>query len=158
LLDVLGRRCEVSADSGRAMTPLGEPPVAVLVHDPALLSDRELLDAAAAAARLALDNARLYAQVRAQLEEVRASRQRIATAGASERRRLERDLHDGAQQRLLGMGFALGTLRTRLDNPSDRELVRELEQELRAAIAELRDFAHGIRPAVLTDQGLVPAL
>jgi signal transduction histidine kinase len=158
LLDVLGRRCEVPADGSRAVTPLGEPPVAVLVHDPALLSDRELLDAAATAARLALDNARLYAQVRAQLEDVRASRQRIAAAADTERRRLERDLHDGAQQRLLGLGFALGTLRTRLDNPAHRELVRELEQELRAAISELRDFAHGIRPAVLTDQGLAPAL
>lgn len=158
LLDVLGQRCEVPADGSRAVTPLGEPPVAVLVHDPALLSDRELLHTAGTAARLALDNARLYAQVRAQLEEMRASRQRIAAAADTERRRLERDLHDGAQQRLLGVGFALGALRTRLDSPADRELVRELEHDLRAAIAELRDFAHGIRPAILTDQGLAPAL
>jgi signal transduction histidine kinase len=158
LLDVQGRRYEVPVDGSRAVTPLGEPPVAVLVHDPALLSDRELLDTAATAARLALDNARLYAQVRAQLDEVRASRQRIAAAADTERRRLERDLHDGAQQRLLGVGFTMSTLRTRLVSPADRELVRELEQELRAAVAELRDFAHGIRPAILTDQGLVPAL
>jgi signal transduction histidine kinase len=132
--------------------------VAVLVHDPALLEDRALLDTAATAARLALDNARLYAQVRAQLEQVRASRLRIAAAADMERQRLERDLHDGVQQRLLGIGFTLGVLRTRLDSPADQEMIGELEQELRAAIGELRDFAHGIRPAILTDQGLAPAL
>jgi signal transduction histidine kinase len=137
---------------------LGEPPVAVVVHDPALAERSELLEAAATAARLALDNARLYAEVRAQLGEVRASRQRIAAAADMERQRLERDLHDGAQQRLLGIGFMLGVLRTRLSNPTDQEMVHELEQELRTAIAELRDFAQGIRPAILTDQGLAPAL
>jgi signal transduction histidine kinase len=158
LLDVLGLGCDPPPDGSRAVTPLGEPPVAVLVHDPALLGDRELLDTAATAARLALDNARLYAQVRAQLEEVRASRLRIAAAADMQRQQLERDLHDGAQQRLLGMGFMLGVLRTRLDSPDDQEMVRELEQELRSAIGELRDFAQGIRPAVLTDQGLAPAL
>ena len=158
LLDVLGRRCDVPSDGSRTVTPLGDPPVAVLVHDPELLEDRDLLDTAATAARLALDNARLYAQARAQLEEVLASRQRITAAADLERQRLERDLHDGAQQRLLGMGFMLGILRTRLRTPADREMVRELEQELRTAIAELRDFAHGIRPAILTDQGLAPAL
>jgi signal transduction histidine kinase len=158
LLNVGGERCEVPADGSRAVTPLGEPPVAVLVHDSALLSDLELLQTAGTAARLALDNARLYAQERAQLEEMRASRQRIAAAADTERRRLERDLHDGAQQRLLGVGFALAALRTRLDRPADRELVNELEQDLRAAIAELRDLAHGIRPAILTDQGVAPAL
>jgi signal transduction histidine kinase len=140
------------------LTPLGKPPVAVLVHDPALLGDRELLDAAVAAARLALDNARLYAEVHAQLAEVRASRQRSAAAADRERQRLERDLHDGAQQRLLAIGFMLGVLRTRLGNPADQEMVHELEQELRTAMAELRDFAQGIRPAILTDQGLAPAL
>ena len=158
LLDVSGRRYDALPDAGRALTPLGEAPVAVLVHDPALLGDRELLDAAAAAARLALDNARLYAEVRAQLGQVRASRQRITAAADMERQRLERDLHDGAQQRLLGIGFMLGVLRTRLGNPADQEMVHELDQELRTAIAELRDLAQGIRPAVLTDQGLAPAL
>jgi signal transduction histidine kinase len=123
-----------------------------------LTDDRELLQAAATAARLALDNARLYAEVRAQLAEVNASRQRIVTAADAERRRLERDLHDGAQQRLLGIGFTLGLLRRRLTGSADRDLVDELERDLRAAITELRDFAHGIRPVLLTDQGLAPAL
>ncbi|MFC0111798.1 sensor histidine kinase [Kibdelosporangium aridum] len=67
-------------------------------------------------------------------------------------------MHDGAQQRFLGIGLALGVLRSRLDHGPHRELVDELEQELRAAIRELREVAQGIRPAVLTDQGLVPAI
>jgi signal transduction histidine kinase len=158
LLDVAGRRYVPPTDGSRSLTPLGEPQVAVLVHDPALTDDRELLQAAATAARLALDNARLYAEVRAQLAEVNASRQRIVTAADAERRRLERDLHDGAQQRLLGIGFTLGLLRRRLTGSADRDLVDELERDLRAAITELRDFAHGIRPVLLTDQGLAPAL
>jgi signal transduction histidine kinase len=158
LLDVQGQRYDLPHDGDRTLTPLGEPPVAVVMHDRALAERSELLDAAAAAARLALDNARLYAEVRAQLAEVQASRQRIAAAADKERQRLERDLHDGAQQRLLGIGFMLGALGTRLNEPADREMVNELEHELRLAIAELRDFAHGIRPAVLTDQGLGPAL
>jgi signal transduction histidine kinase len=158
-LDVSGLPYETPDDGAQSVTPLGgDPPVAVLIHDPALLDDRELLAAAGAAARLALDNARLHAEVRAQLAEVRASRQRIAAAADSERQRLERDLHDGTQQRLLGVGLALGALRGRLGSVTERALVAELEQELRAAIRELRDLAQGIRPAVLTDQGLGPAL
>jgi signal transduction histidine kinase len=157
LIDVSGRPYKPPRDGSRSVTPLGDPPMAVLVHDPELSENRELLDAAAAAARLALDNARLQAEVRAQLAEVRASRQRIAAAADAERQRLERDLHDGAQQRLLGVGLALGVLRGRLAGV-ERDLVDELERELRAAIGELRELAQGIRPAVLTDQGLPPAL
>jgi signal transduction histidine kinase len=157
LLDVSGQIHEQPRDGSRTVTPLGNPPVAMLVHAPDLADDQELLDAAACAARLALDNARLHADARAQLTEVQASRQRIAAAADSERQRLERDLHDGAQQRLLGVGLALGVLRTRVGD-TERQMVDEMEQELRTAIAELRDLAHGIRPAVLTDQGLAPAL
>jgi len=156
-LDVAGHPYEPPTDGSRALTALGDPPVAVLVHDPALSEDSELLDAAAAAARLALDNARLQAEVRAQLAEVQASRQRIAAAADTERQRLERDLHDGAQQRLLGVGLSLGVLRSSLGS-ADRDLIDELERELRTAIGELRNLAQGIRPAVLTDQGLEPAL
>ncbi|MGW2788002.1 sensor histidine kinase [Streptomyces populi] len=157
-LDVAGRRYSPPDDASRTLTPLGDPPTAVLVHDPELADSRQLLHAAATAARLALENARLHAEVRAQLQEVRASRQRIAAAADTERRRLERDLHDGAQQRLLGLGLALATLRSKLPVTDDRALVDELENELRAAIGELRELARGIRPAVLTDQGLAPAL
>ena len=156
-LDVDGAAYRPPADGSRTLTPLGNPPVAVLLHDPTLTQDRELLDAAGGAARLALDNARLQSEVRAQLAEVQASRHRIATAADSERQRLERDLHDGAQQRLLGVGLRLGALRGALDRAS-RDLVDELERELRTAISELRELAQGIRPTVLTDQGLAPAL
>lgn len=157
MLDVSGRLIQPPRDGSRSVTPLGNPPLAMLVHASDLAEDQELLDAAATAARLALENARLHADIRAQLTEVQASRQRIAAAADAERQRLERDLHDGAQQRLLGVGLALGVLRTRVAD-AERLLVDEMEQELRTAIAELRDLAQGIRPAVLTDQGLAPAL
>jgi signal transduction histidine kinase len=162
-VDVDGRPARVEVDDpARVVTPLGDrsAPLGVLVHDPALLEHRELLDAAGAAARLALENARLQAEVRAQLAEVRASRARLVDVADAERRRLERDLHDGAQQRLLGMGMTLQTLRGRLpvvDAGTDR-LFQEATGELRSALRELRDLAQGIHPAVLTDQGLTAAL
>ncbi|MBG0561287.1 sensor histidine kinase [Actinoplanes aureus] len=155
LLDVTGQRIRVA--DGLAQTPLGEPPVAVLVHDPCL-TEEPLLPAAANAARLALDNARLYAEVQAQLIEIRASRQRLVAAVDRQRRRLERDLHDGAQQRLLGIGYILAVLRSGLSRPADRELVAEIDARLRRTIAELRGVAQLLRPPVLTDQGLGPGL
>lgn len=155
LLDVSGRPIEAEPDGVRMR--LGDPPVAVLFHDPDLAEQRDLLESAGAAARLALDNARLNAEVRAQLAEIRAAGQRLVAAADAERQRLERDLHDGAQQRLVGIGLALGSLRARL-GVADQDMVDELENELRVALRELRDVAHGIRPAVLTDQGLPPAL
>jgi signal transduction histidine kinase len=163
LVDVDGNRVDAPLpDAGRALTRLGDgpAPLALLLHDRALLEHPELLDAAGAAARLALENARLQAEVRAQLAEVRASRARLVDVADTERRRLERDLHDGAQQRLLGMGMTLQTLRGRLpgdDSGTDR-LIEEATAELRSALRELRDVAQGIHPAVLTDQGLTAAL
>jgi signal transduction histidine kinase len=149
-------------DSGRAVTVLGpaEAPVAALVHDPVLLERPALLEAAGAAARLALENERLQAALRLQLEEVRASRARIVQAGDDERRRLERNLHDGAQQRLLGLGLALQLARATLGPAADgtATLLAEAEEELRAALDELRELARGIHPAILTDQGLDAAL
>jgi signal transduction histidine kinase len=146
----------------RAVTVLGpaHSPVAALLHDPALLERRGLLEAAGAAARLALENERLQAELRAQLVELRASRTRIVQAGDEERRRLERNLHDGAQQRLLSMGLALQLVRAQLGPETNGavELISEAEGELRAALDELRDLAHGIHPAILTDQGLPAAL
>jgi signal transduction histidine kinase len=147
--------------SGRAVTTLGpaNAPVAALVHDPVLLERRGLLAAAGAAARLALENERLQAELRAQLAELRASRARIVTAGDDERRRLERDLHDGAQQRLLGLGLALQLARAQLGQANGTsELLSEADAELRAALDELRELARGIHPAVLTEQGLSAAL
>lgn len=146
----------------RAVTVLGpsDAPVAALVHDPTLLERRGLLEAAGAAARLALENERLQAELRAQLSELRASRTRIVQTGDVERRRLERNLHDGAQQRLLSLGLALQLARAQLGPETNGavELLSEAEDELRAALDELRELARGIHPAILTDQGLASAL
>jgi signal transduction histidine kinase len=148
-------------DRTRSTTLVGETsqPLVVLIHDPTLDDEPELLVAAGSAARLALDNARLHAEVIAQLAEVRASRSRIIAAADEARRRLERDLHDGAQQRLIAIGLALQLLRSQLTgNHAAAELLTETEHELTGAIRELRELAAGIHPAVLTDQGLRPAL
>jgi signal transduction histidine kinase len=146
----------------RAVTVLGpaEAPVAALLHDPVLLERRGLLEATGAAARLALENERLQAELRVQLAELRASRARIVRAGDDERRRLERNLHDGAQQRLLGLGLALQLARAELGDEANgaARLLDEAEDELRSALDELRELARGIHPAVLTDQGLGAAL
>jgi signal transduction histidine kinase len=148
--------------AARAVTPIGPAgePLAMMVHDPALLERRALLDAAGAAAHLALENERLHAELRAQLAEIRASRARIVEAGDLERRRLERDLHDGAQQRLLGIGLALQLAQAQLGPEANgvAGLLAEADGELRAALDELRELARGIHPAVLTEQGLGPAL
>jgi signal transduction histidine kinase len=148
--------------SGRAVTVLGpaDAPVAALVHDSVLLERRGLLTAAGAAARLALENERLQAELRVQLAELRASRARIVAAGDDERRRLERDLHDGAQQRLLSLGLALQLVRSSLgaDANGATELLGDAEAELGAALEELRQLAQGIHPAVLTEHGLGAAL
>ena len=162
-VDAQGRPRELPAPgSDRAVTVLGpgEAPVAALVHDPALLERGALLEAAGAAARLALENERLQAELRAQLAELRSSRARIVSVGDAERRRLERDLHDGAQQRLLSLGLALHLVRAHLgaDANGAAELLAEADVELRAALDELRELARGIHPAVLTEQGLDPAL
>jgi signal transduction histidine kinase len=162
-VDSHGRPLELpSSASDRAVTVLGpaHAPVAALMHDPVLLERRGLVEAAGAAARLALENERLQAELRAQLAELRASRARIVQAGDDERRRLERNLHDGAQQRLLGLGLALQLARSTLGPEANgaAELLGEAEHELRRALDELRELARGIHPAILTDQGLGPAL
>ncbi len=158
-----GRPVELPAsDADRAVTVLGpaEAPAAALVHDPVLLEQPALLRSAGAAVRLALENERLQADLRLQLAEVRASRARIVDAGDDERRRLERDLHDGAQQRLLSLGLALQLVRSELGPRANgaATLLDEAEAELGAALEELRELAHGIHPAVLTERGLAPAL
>ena len=162
-VDAEGSIVEVaSVTPGRTATTVhgAEEPVAILVHDPALAEEPELMDAVAATARLALENQRLHVELRAQLDEVRASRARIVAAGDVERRRLERDLHDGAQQRLLALGIALQLARAELPEgtASADELLADAEQELREALDELRELARGIHPAILTDGGLAPAL
>jgi signal transduction histidine kinase len=142
----------------RAVTFVGDR-LAAIVHDPIFLDQPAMLEAAGSAAHLALENARLQAELRLQLAELRESRARIVRAGDEERRRLERDLHDGAQQRLLGVGMALQLLRSSVAG-DDRAsaLVDETEVEVQGALRELRELARGIHPAVLTDQGLGSAI
>jgi signal transduction histidine kinase len=157
-VDEQGKPLEVAASGpGRAVTLVGpkEEPIAALLHDERLLGQRSLLEAAGSAARLALENTRLQAELRAQLAELRTSRRRIISAGDTERRRLERDLHDGAQQRLLALGLALQLLR---DHQSDRQLLEQAEAELQTALRELRDLARGIHPSILSERGLAAAV
>jgi signal transduction histidine kinase len=135
--------------------------VAVIVHDPSLDEEPELLSAAAAAARFALENGRLHAQVRAQLVQVQESRRRIVTAGDEQRRRIERDIHDGAQQRLVALALDLRATQRRLGGRVDPDLERVLTgavEELQVAVSELRELARGVHPAILTEEGLGGAL
>ena len=163
--DASGVRVSLPPEGGRrAVTVLrgdeGEP-VAALLYDASLLDEPRLVDAVAATARLALENARLQAETQRQLTEVRESRQRIVTAADDERRRIERDLHDGAQQRLVALALELRTAQRRLGESSDPELERLLEasvSELQAAVGDLRELARGVHPAVLTEEGLAAAL
>ena len=147
--------------SPRAMTVIerGGERVAALVHDPWLLDEPELLRAVTAAAGIAIENARLQVELRARLEELRGSRTRIIEAGQRERQRLERNLHDGAQQRLVALALELRLLEHRLGD--DPEAARRLESarlEVTGSLAELREIAHGIHPAVVTAHGLPVAL
>jgi signal transduction histidine kinase len=146
---------------GRATTMIGNKGerVAALLHDPALDGEPELLDGVAAAAAIALENARLHAELRARLDELRGSRARIVEAGDSERRRLERNLHDGAQQRLVGVALQLQLLRTRIrrDPETAEELAAAATDEITESLQELRELARGLHPAVL-EHGLEAAL
>ena len=157
-----GLPMQLPASPDRAVTHLdGEDgPLAAMVHDPALAEQRQLIDGVRAVARLALENERLHAEVKAQLEEVRASRQRIVSAADDERRRVERNLHDGAQQRLVSLSLALGMAQSKAADasPEVAATLAAAGAELREAISELRELARGIHPAILTEAGLGPAL
>jgi len=161
-VDDEGRNIDVPAPTTeRAVTPIirSGKPVAVVMHDASLTGslDREL----GSAARLAIENEQLRAEVRAQIDSLRRSRMRITERGDAERRRLERDLHDGAQQRLLALSFDLRLARTAAENDGDERLVKTLSTaigEAQTALEELRELAHGIYPAVLTEAGLATAL
>ncbi|CAM3419810.1 histidine kinase [Kibdelosporangium persicum] len=150
---------DIPADHLTVVGDRGDP-LGVIVHDPSLRAEPQLLEAVSAAVGLALENARLQAAVRAQLAQVRASRARLVTAGDEARRKLERDLHDGAQQRMLSVGLILSLLRHSLTDAGTetKELLDEAEAELRLATQELRELARGIHPAVLTIQGLKAAV
>lgn len=162
--DADGRAVELPRDGTRAVTYLdhdGEP-LAAIVHDPSLLEEPKLVRAAGAAARLALENAQLQAETRAQLAQVKESRIRIVAAADEERKRIERDLHDGAQQRLAALALQLRTAQRRLDSreadPAVEALLESAVLELQAANAELRELVRGVYPAILTEEGLAAAL
>jgi signal transduction histidine kinase len=147
--------------TGRAVTPIerGAKPIAALVHDPVLLRNPERLHAAIGAAALAIDNEQLKADLRAQLFDIRASRSRIIEAGDLERRRVERNLHDGAQQRLVGLALTLRLASRRAEGDQTvTELLAEAAGELDDALQELRELASGLHPAIVVDVGLAGAL
>jgi signal transduction histidine kinase len=134
--------------------------VGAIVHDVTLSEDPELMRSVAAAAGLAMENERLQAQLRARVEELRTSRARIVEAGTHERRRLERNLHDGAQQRLVALSLTLRLAQGKVHKDPEKadELLGAAQQELTLALGELRELARGIHPAVLSDRGLGAAL
>jgi len=159
--DELGRPVELPAPgSGRAWTAIEHDGrrVAAIIHDAELDTTPELVNAAAAAAALALDNERLKAELRARVEDLRISRARIVGAADAARRRLERDLHDGAQQQLVSLALDLRLLRARLKGTDAVGMIEEISEKLAIALAELRELARGIHPAILSDRGLGPAV
>ena len=160
-VDARGRPVEEPvASSGRAVTPLVRDGrrVAVVAHAAGVAElEREI----GAAVRLALENERLQAEVLAQLHNLRESRMRIVETGDAERRRLERDLHDGAQQRLLALSYGLRVAGAAAEEEKDIEtasLLAEATCDAQAALGDLRELAHGIHRAILTEAGLAPAL
>jgi signal transduction histidine kinase len=160
-VDAQGQPYEVpQPDARRAVTPItheGEP-VAVLVHDPALLQEPKLLESVCTAAELSLENARLHAELQAQLLKVRESRTRIVAAADTERARIERDLHDGAQQRLVALALDLRMAELGNADADTKTLLRSAVDSLQLAVDELRELAHGVYPALLTQSGLRAAL
>ena len=147
--------------SGRSWTPVEREGrrVAVLFHDPALDRDPEAVRAAGAAAALALENARLDAELRRRVVDLRESRARIIAAGDAERRRMERNLHDGAQQRLVGLALSLRLARRHVgDGSPAAPLLDDAADELAETLAELRELARGLHPALLSERGLDAAL
>ena len=149
-----------TADDDRVATLIEHDgqPTAALIHDPALSDERELLDGVSAAAAIALENGRLHAELQAGLDEVKGSRERVIEAEQKERKRLERNLHDGAQQRLIALRLELARLGTHLDDPESRARIDGAREELTISLEELRDVARGLHPAVLSGHGLKVAL
>jgi signal transduction histidine kinase len=129
------------------------------LHDPSLEEEPQLLEAVSAAAGIAVENGRLQVELRARLEELKGSRERVIDAEQKERQRLERNLHDGAQQRLIALALDLGRLEEGLtDDPDAASRLEGARHEIALSLEELRDVARGIHPAVLSGHGLAVAL
>jgi signal transduction histidine kinase len=144
-------------DRGSARLERDGETLAVLSYDAAIeREDPGRVDAVASVAQMALENERLAAQVRAQLAEVRASRMRIVEAGDAERKRIERDLHDGAQQRLVALAMRLDQARGQ--SLAATELIDATTTELMTAVQEVRDISRGLHPTILTESGLAAAV
>ncbi|HEX2073097.1 MAG TPA: sensor histidine kinase [Geodermatophilus sp.] len=162
-VDLDGRPVDVPPADGSRMTTTVEHEgrrVAALVHDASLAENSELVTAVCAAAGLALENERLQAELRANLDLLRASRVRIVEAADAERRRVERDLHDGTQQRLVSIAMTLGLAESTVGSDPDgaRRIVEEARTSLGAALQELREISQGLHPGILTERGLGPAV
>lgn len=147
---------------GQSVTELTRAgtPVALLAHRPQLLDDHLVVEEITTAASLSIDHERLRAETLAQLASLRASRARIVAASDAERQRLERNLHDGAQQRLVSLALALRLARitTAHSTPVDDIRLDACAAELAAALEDLRSLAHGLYPSALVDEGLSAAL
>jgi signal transduction histidine kinase len=159
LVDEAGLAVELpEPGSGRVVTPIGEAgDDAVLIHDEAVLADPGLVDAVAAAARIAVANARLQADARVRATQLEASRRRLVAAGDDQRRRIEVELRVGAERRLELVAAQLANARAAVSSDA-ASAIGELERDLEASRRELREFAHGVHPTVLAHGGLMPAL
>ncbi|WP_338080034.1 sensor histidine kinase [Antrihabitans stalactiti] len=149
-----------SEGADRAVTVLERDgaPVGALVYDKSLRDQPQLIAAVRSATVVTLDNRRLQTELEAQLEEVRRSRGRIVAAGDEQRRRLERNLHDGAQQRLVAAAILLRRAQRSKNEEQLRELLAQGAVELDIALVELRELARGVYPPVLQERGLGAAL
>ena len=152
-----GASCTVAVQHGGEL--LGALSLTKPRNEPLSSTEDELLQHLASQAGLVLRNAALTADLQATIDELRASRRRLVEAQDAERRKIERNLHDGAQQQLVALMIQLGLLEESADDPvAVRELGPALKNGLRAALDDLRDLARGIYPPLLADQGLIPAL
>jgi signal transduction histidine kinase len=161
--DADGRRIVLPSAAGRRLSAgveLDGRLVGAIIYDGALVDDPDLVRATGGAVALAMEKQRLDAELRAKVEQLRASRERLVEAGFEERRRLERNLHDGAQQRFVSLALSLQMARSRLgsDAPAVAEMLDSAARELALGLDELRELARGIHPAILSDRGLGAAI
>jgi signal transduction histidine kinase len=156
-----GHEVQISAaaESGRVWTPVEHDGklIAAIIHRPDL-ANTDIVQTAGTAAVLQLENERLRADLRARLDELRDSRARIVEVSDAERRRLERNLHDGAQQQLVALALQLRLARNKATNKESAELIDGALEQLDQALSELRELARGIHPAILSDRGLKAAV